>query len=188
VQRFGARPPGYALHNRQSGHPRPIPPLGRSKAVSAGLGGLPTAGRADGSNSHNVSHCRYVYVGLSIASGYCYAPTWHRTASSPGPQVSGRVENRGSLHPLYAIAGQAVRAFGWKTGSTTGTLPSALIAAPGESRHGGAVLCKRSCRDLRVTRSIIAKSSIPARDPLWHAQKRSLRVSAALGRPFVPVD
>jgi hypothetical protein len=26
---------------------------------------------------------RYVYVGLSIASGYRYAPTWRKTASSP---------------------------------------------------------------------------------------------------------
>jgi hypothetical protein len=65
------------------------PLLGRSKAVSAGLGGLPTAGRADGSNSHNLSRGRYVYVGLSIASGYCYARTIERNA--PESQDSGVV-------------------------------------------------------------------------------------------------
>lgn len=56
------------------------------------------------------------------------------------------------------------------------------------SRRGGAVLCNGSCRDIAVTRSIIAIRSLPARDPLWDAQKRSLRVSAALGRPFIPMD
>ncbi len=71
---------------------------------------------------------------------------------------------------------------------TTDTPPSAHIAAQAATRRDGAVLCIGSCRDLPVTRSIIAKASILAREPLWHAQKRSLRVSAALGRLFVPVD
>jgi hypothetical protein len=75
VHRFVSRPPGYSLHNRHTELPRPMPPLGRSKAVSAGLGGPPTAIHADGLNSRTCRAGRYVYVGLSIASGYCYAPT-----------------------------------------------------------------------------------------------------------------
>lgn len=45
---------------------------------------------------------------------------------------------------------------------------------PGESRCDGAVLCFGSCRDLAVTRSMIAILSIPARGPLWDAQRRFL--------------
>lgn len=58
----------------------------------------------------------------------------------------------------------------------------------GESRRGGVVLCNGSCRDLPVTCSITATQSIPARHPLWNAQRRSRQVSAALERPFMPVD
>jgi hypothetical protein len=58
------------------------------------------------------------------------------------------VENRGSLHPLYAIAGKAVRAFGWKTGSTTGTPPSARIVA--RENRGAAERC---CASIRVATS-----------------------------------
>jgi len=54
-------------------------------------------------------------------------------------------------------------------------LPSALIAAPRESRRGGAVLCIGSCRDLPIKRSIIARRGIPARNPLWNAKNRSQR-------------
>lgn len=35
ARRFGTRPPGYALHNRPTGHPSPRPPLERLKPVSA---------------------------------------------------------------------------------------------------------------------------------------------------------
>ena len=35
VHRFVSRPPGYALHNRPTGHHGPKPPLGRLKPVSA---------------------------------------------------------------------------------------------------------------------------------------------------------
>ena len=88
VQAFVSRPPGYSLHNRQIEHPRRRPPLARSKAVSAGLGSARTAVRAGGVNSRTCRAGRYVYVGLSIASGYRYAPTIRIT---PGSQDSGVV-------------------------------------------------------------------------------------------------
>lgn len=52
-----------------------------------------------------------------------------RTASSPGQQVLGRVENPVSLHPLYVIAGRAVRAIDWKTARKPSVPLSELIAA-----------------------------------------------------------
>ena len=75
VHRFVSRTADYVLRDRQSEHARPRPPLGRSKAVSGGLGVSPTAARAGGLNSRTCRAGRYVYVGLSIASGYRYAPT-----------------------------------------------------------------------------------------------------------------
>jgi hypothetical protein len=56
---------------------------------------------------------------------------------------------------------------------------------PWGTRRDGAVLCIGSCRDLPVTRSIIAKGSVLARDPLWDAEKE---VSGGLGGLPTAVD
>jgi hypothetical protein len=52
-----------------------------------------------------------------------------------------------------------------KNRQTDGPAAVGTHRCPGESRHGGAVLCKRLCRDLPVTRSIIAKASTPSCHP-----------------------
>ena len=53
MQAYVSQPPGYALHNRQSEHTRPRPPLARSNAVSAGLRDARTTLHADGLNPQN---------------------------------------------------------------------------------------------------------------------------------------
>lgn len=67
------------------------------------------------------------------------------------------------------------------SGSLTWVCPTTHVARISKpwvgtrSKRGGAVLSNGSCRDLRVTGSIIAIQTIPARDLLWDAQKRSRR-------------
>ena len=88
---------------------------------------------------------------------------------------------------FYAIAGRAARL--WLENSQRAVKAAVgMHRRPGETRRGGVVLCNGSRRDLLVTRSIIAKRCMPARDPLWDAQKRSLRVSPARRRPFTLLD
>lgn len=75
-------------------------------------------------------------------------PAWRETASSPGPQVSGRVENRGrfilSIQSPDGLCAPAPE----KQADRRGPPPSARITARGETRRDGAC-----CASVRVATS-----------------------------------